>query len=112
MARAKLTTKQANFLREYPKDHNATKAALRAGYAASSAYQRGYELVNNSDIQQRLTVLGIVGLDTLKDISINGNVEVARVAASRVLVEMAYGKPTRKADSEKRVIIKDIYTNR
>jgi phage terminase small subunit len=99
MTKRNLTSKQASFLREFPKDHNATKAALRAGYAPSSAYQRGYELVRNSEVHQRLAELGIVGLDTLQDISVNGRVEIARVGAAKVLVEMAYGKPTKKSES-------------
>lgn len=45
-----LTDRQRAFILEYPKDWNATKAAERAGYASSSAPQRGWELVRNRKI--------------------------------------------------------------
>ena len=44
-----MTPKQRRFIEEYLKDLNATQAAIRAGYAESSAYQRGHELVRNSE---------------------------------------------------------------
>jgi phage terminase small subunit len=51
-----LTTKQEVFVRAYIGEakFNATKAARMAGYSESSAYQRGYELVKNSDIRARI----------------------------------------------------------
>lgn len=49
MAR-ELSAKQQAFILEYPKDWNATRAAERAGYASSSAPQRGWELVRNRKV--------------------------------------------------------------
>ena len=88
-----LTRRQNTFVTEYAKDGNATQAALRAGYAPSSAHQRGYELVRNSEVQQRLDELGVVGMNTLEDVAINGRNEIARVGAAKTMVELAYGKP-------------------
>jgi phage terminase small subunit len=52
---AKLFTgKQRKFIDEYLQCLNATQAAIRAGYAESSAYQRGYELVNDSEISAEI----------------------------------------------------------
>ena len=87
------TPRQEAFINEYPRDLNATRAAIRAGYAQSSAYQRGYELVRNADIQQRLRGLGLMGLDTLAEMAVFGNNDAARVRAAIALVERAYGKP-------------------
>jgi phage terminase small subunit len=52
----KLTTKQEAFVAAYigPAKFNATKAAEMAGYPPRSAYQRGYELVKNSDVRARI----------------------------------------------------------
>jgi len=46
-----LTAKRRAFVREYIKDFNATQAALRAGYAESSARQTASDLLSNPDIQ-------------------------------------------------------------
>jgi len=100
-----LTRKQDIFVTEYAKDGNATQAALRAGYASTSAYQRGYELVRNSDVQQRLVELGVVGLDMLEDVAVNGRVEVARVAAAKTLVEYSIGKPAKRLNENQQVNI-------
>ena len=51
----KLTAKRECFVAEVIKNGgNATQAAIAAGYAKSSAYQRGHELVRNSEIQERI----------------------------------------------------------
>jgi hypothetical protein len=51
----KLTPKRERFVAEVIKNGgNATQAAIAAGFAKSSAYQRGYELVRNSEIQERI----------------------------------------------------------
>ena len=46
----KLTEQQARFVEEYLRDLNATKAAVRAGYAARSARQQGARLLSHADI--------------------------------------------------------------
>lgn len=55
MSKPKLTARRERFVAEVIKNGgNATQAAIAAGYAKSSAYQRGYELVRNSEIQERI----------------------------------------------------------
>jgi phage terminase small subunit len=81
-AKKKLTPKRERFVAEVIKNGgNATKAAIDAGYAESSAYQRGYELVRNSEIQERIqrakqragitpeVVTGVLAQQLLGDIS-------------------------------------------
>lgn len=53
-AAAGLTEKQRNFVAEYPKDFNATQAAIRAGYSKNGAQQQGAQLLSNSVIQEAL----------------------------------------------------------
>lgn len=50
-----MTPKMQAFVREYPKDFNATQAAIRAGYATKGARTRGAELLTNSVIQEELS---------------------------------------------------------
>lgn len=45
-----MTPKQRRFVAEYLVSLNATQAAIRAGYAARSAYQVGHELLRKLDI--------------------------------------------------------------
>lgn len=52
-----LSPKQRRFCREYIKDHNATQAAIRAGYAEIGARQQGGRLLTNVDIQAYLEEL-------------------------------------------------------
>jgi phage terminase small subunit len=80
--RKKLTPKRERFVAEVIKNGgNATQAAIAAGYAESSAYQRGHELVRNSEIQERIQrakqragitpeiVTGVLAQQLLGDIS-------------------------------------------
>lgn len=46
-----LNDKQAAFVREYLLSGNATQAAVRAGYSASTAKQQGSRLLTNADVQ-------------------------------------------------------------
>lgn len=46
----KLTGKQRAFAHEYAIDHNATQAAIRAGYAESGAASHGGKLTHNDSI--------------------------------------------------------------
>ena len=46
----KLTPKQLLFVKEYPIDRNATKAAIRAGYSGKTARSQGQRLLTNVDI--------------------------------------------------------------
>lgn len=47
---AALTPKQAQFVSEYLKDHNAKQAAIRAGYSARTAEQQGCRLLRNAQV--------------------------------------------------------------
>jgi phage terminase small subunit len=51
---APLTGKTALFVAEYQKDHNATQAAIRAGYSAKTAKQQGSRLLTNPDIRRAI----------------------------------------------------------
>jgi len=46
----KLTAKQEAFVREYLIDLNATQAAIRAGYSATTAHSAGPRLLDNVDV--------------------------------------------------------------
>jgi len=50
----KLTYKQRFFCREFLKDFNATKSAIRAGYSAESARQIGSDLLTKHDILNQI----------------------------------------------------------
>ena len=66
----KLTTKQRRFVDEYCVDFNATKAAIRAGYATRSASQIGSENLLKpvifSTISQKLAELSMAPAEVLK----------------------------------------------
>ena len=49
-----LTARQMQFVREYLVDHNATQAAIRAGYAAASATVQGARLLANAKVAAAL----------------------------------------------------------
>lgn len=57
MAGGELSEKQESFCREYIVDFNANAAALRAGYAESSARQQGCKLLTNDNISDRISEL-------------------------------------------------------
>src|SRR4051794_8716690 len=54
MARQGLTPKQQRFVREYLKDHNATQAAVRAGFSEKNADKIGPRLVGKSRVQKAI----------------------------------------------------------
>lgn len=60
---AELTRKRQRFIEEYPKDCNATQAAIRAGYAPTYARQEGSRLYTNvgirAAIDARITALAM-----------------------------------------------------
>lgn len=71
-----LTAKQVAFCGAYVRLLDATKAALEAGYAQSSAYQRGFELLQRDDIQAEIDrlreirdkELGMKAADVLREL--------------------------------------------
>ncbi len=54
MAKKKFTAKQRAFILEYPKDFNATQAAIRAGYSKKTARQAASRLLTNVHIQEKM----------------------------------------------------------
>jgi len=54
MTKKKLTNKQYAFTVEYPKDFNATQAALRAGYSPKTAYSIGHENLKKPEIKAEI----------------------------------------------------------
>lgn len=50
-----MTPKQKKFCAEYLIDLNATKAAIRAGYSAKTAYSIGQRLLKDVEIQNRIS---------------------------------------------------------
>jgi phage terminase small subunit len=52
----KLNTRQAQFVREYLIDLNATQAAIRAGYSAKTAEQIGYQLLQKASVSAAISV--------------------------------------------------------
>ena len=49
--------KRERFCQEYVQDHNKTKAAIRAGYAERSARNRGHDLMQDPEVQERVREL-------------------------------------------------------
>jgi len=49
-----LNDKQRRFVQEYLKDLNGTQAAIRAGYAANSAYSTAERLLRNTEVRKFL----------------------------------------------------------
>jgi phage terminase small subunit len=54
---AGLNPKRALFVTEYVIDHNATQAAIRAGYSAKTAKQQGARLLTDVDVCAAVAVL-------------------------------------------------------
>ena len=52
-----LNEKQEKFARNYILHRNATEAAKAAGYAKESAYNQGYRLAQNEEVQERINEL-------------------------------------------------------
>ena len=49
-----MTPKQQRFIEEYLIDLNATRAAIRAGYAKKRAAEQGYELLQKTTVQMAI----------------------------------------------------------
>ena len=91
-----MNTKQERFAREYVVDHNATQAAIRAGYSKNSAHVNGPRLLTNAEVQELVASLDesateAVGLTTewilngLMQIAESGKTDSARVRAFELL---------------------------
>lgn len=51
---SKFSPKQKRFITEYPKDMNATQAAIRAGYSPKTAYSQGQRLLKKAEIKKAI----------------------------------------------------------
>ena len=51
-----LTPKRKRFVQEYLVDLNATRAALRAGYSAKTAYRIGAELLQKTSVREAVAL--------------------------------------------------------
>ena len=71
-----LTKKQKRFAHEFSVDHNATQAAIRAGYAEGTARQQGYRLVKMVAVKQLISRLD---LEKRADLRIDGQQELERL---------------------------------
>ena len=71
-----LTKKQKRFAYEFSVDHNATQAAIRAGYAEGTARQQGYRLVKMVAVKQLISRLD---LEKRADLSVSGQQELERL---------------------------------
>lgn len=47
-----ITEKQKKFVEEWLQDHNATQAAIRAGYSEKTAYSQGQRLLKKVEVQE------------------------------------------------------------
>lgn len=52
-----LNKKQEIFARQYVIDHNATQAAIRAGYSKTSAYSQGHDLLKHPEVSALIAKL-------------------------------------------------------
>lgn len=86
-----MTDKQKRFCEEYLIDLNATKAAIRAGYAEKAAYSQGQRLLKNVEVAELITKLkakqsertGITADRVLAELSKLGFADMAEVESFR-----------------------------
>src|SRR5438132_1475155 len=79
-----LNARQERFCREYLVDHNATRAATRAGYNPRTARQQAARLLSNVNVQARIHELTGVQQERL---------EVKADDVLRELMRVAYSDP-------------------
>ncbi len=97
-----MNEKQRRFAQEYSVDHNATAAAVRAGYAESRARQTGHEMLQKPEVKQlvakldseKRAELGIDGKDALEQL------EWLYEYASELLPRVWKGQPVTYADPD------------
>ena len=66
-----LTEKQERFAQAYVLHRNATEAAKTAGYSARSAYNQGYRMLKNNEIEERIADLEnelVTNIDVIDEI--------------------------------------------
>lgn len=84
-------TKQLVFYERWSEHHNATLAAIEAGYSPKNAGNTGSRLANDKDLAMRVNAYGQLGLDTLAVLTHSNN-HIAAEKAAEALVDRAYGK--------------------
>ncbi len=72
-----MSAKQQRFVEEYLVDHNATQAAIRAGYSPKTAYSIGHENLNKPEIAAAITA-GEARLRCQTEVSISSQTEDMR----------------------------------
>jgi len=91
-----LNLKQRRFAEEYVVDHNATQAAIRAGYSEHTATEQGSRLLTNVHVQRwiadhtqkvttRLELTAELVLGGLMEIALHGEREANRVRSFELL---------------------------
>lgn len=65
-ANRRLTKRERLFIAEMQIDHNASKAALRAGYAEKNAGREGWRLMQKPEIRAAVEAAGAETLETLR----------------------------------------------
>jgi phage terminase small subunit len=91
-----LQTKRQTFAREFLVDRNATKAAIRSGYAERTAYSQGSRLLKNVEVREEIALLEREQrkaekidrqyvLNGLRKLAENAESEAARVRALELL---------------------------
>lgn len=79
------TTKQERFVREYVQDFNATKAAIRAGYARATASQAGHRNLRKPAIRARVLSMHQEIIDLHDDIaSTKAELDIAQALGNPV----------------------------
>lgn len=79
-----LNARQGAFVREYGKDHNATQAAVRAGYSKKTARQAGSRLLTLSSIKSALRARGAAALAKMEVTEDMVLQELAAIAFSNI----------------------------
>lgn len=84
-----LNPKQKRFCKEYLVDHNATQAAIRAGYSKKSAYSQAHDLLKKPELQAEIAKLA-------KPIA--KKIETSAVRVIEDLAEIAHEKKLYKTE--------------
>jgi len=98
------TEKQETFVKEFVLTGNATQSAIKAGYSAKSAYQKGHQLKKQfirqiEDATREAIQDAIPGaLAQLKELSAAAESETVRLQASKDILDRAGLKPTERIE--------------
>ena len=105
-----LTDKQERFAQAYVLHRNATEAAKTAGYSARSAYNQGYRMLKNNEIEERIADLEndlVTNIDVIDEIEnqytfakANGHTNSA-IKALELLSRVRGAKSNKDADISK-----------